>query len=434
MRGLVVWDPALAVDTQNVATTVAGQRELLPVSPALAAVLGAPPYRFRVRLDLRTLHFSNRADAYGWALEHLGPPSRFGVLAWHGGPRHGLRDLLVARRAFVFQANPELDAVLVTRILRAFPPETPVFGYPCLDDNLSSSTGVPVCEPAGVGEISSAGDFLIPSDLAANLTVHASFPPVRQRPPWDDRPAAVDATKTYVAFLVSDGDNVGYNEEFLRSHQWPDPARGSIPLGISISPWLSTLAPRLYDYYVHSLKPDEVLVGGPSGAGYVYPSFDPDLDAYLSQTRRLLSLAGLRTTWILDNGYAASPSPVTVDRYATALHPAAIFADYFGWIVPNPPAVSYAGTVPVLHALWGGSPVPPGYTVVDATVGKIQLAAATFPGRPAFVVVALNTWEMGATQAVEVMQKLGPSFVAVRPDRFVGLLRAAQVLPVGIPG
>jgi hypothetical protein len=71
---------------------------------------------------------------------------------------------------------------------------------------------------------------------------------------------------------------------------------------------------------------------------------------------------------------------------------------------------------------------------VDATVGKIQLAAAAFPGRPAFVVVALNTWEMGATQAVQVMQKLGPSFVAVRPDRFVGLLGAAQVLPGGIPG
>jgi len=313
----------------------------------------------------------------------------------------------------------------VTQILHAFPPGTAVYGYPCLDDSLSSSTGVPVCEPAGVGEISTAGDFLVPTDLAVNLSVHSSFPAVAQHPPWDDRPGPVDASKTYVSFLVSDGDNVGYNEEYLRSHQWEDPTRGSVPLGISIPPWLATYAPRLYDYYVHTLRPSEVLVGGPSGAGYVYPGLDPDLDRYLGQTRRLLDLAGLRTTWILDNGYAASPSPATVERYAAALHPAAIFTDYFGWIVPNPPAVSYAGTVPVLHALWGGRPAPPGYTVVDATAGKIQLAAASFPGRPAFVVVALNTWEMGATQAVQVMQKLGPSFVALRPDRFVGLLRTA---------
>src|SRR5205807_6075961 len=155
-----------------------------------------------------------------------------------------------------------------------------------------------------------------------------------------------------------------------------------------------------------TLRSDEVLVGGPSGAGYVYPGLDPDLDGYLRQTRRLLALAGLRTTWILDNGYAASPSPVTTERYVAALHPAALFADYFGWIVPNPPAVSFASGVPVLHALWGGGPTP-GFSVVDATAGKIRLAAASFPGRPAFVVVALNTWEMGASQAQQVMAQLG---------------------------
>src|SRR5437588_4055895 len=49
LRGLVVWDPSLAVDTQNVATTVAGQRDLLPVSPALARVLARRPYRLPIK-------------------------------------------------------------------------------------------------------------------------------------------------------------------------------------------------------------------------------------------------------------------------------------------------------------------------------------------------------------------------------------------------
>ena len=427
VHGLVVWDPALQVDTQDVATTVAGREDLLPVSPEMVVTMTAPPYSLPVKLDLRDEHFGSRAQAYEWALARYGAAS-FDALAWHGGDRHGLRDLLVQKKVFVFQANPETDAAMVARLLAAFGPMKPIYGYVCLDDQLSASSGVPACEPAGVSELSAAGDYLVPTDLAWNLSVHGWFAAQQPSPPWDETaPApAPEAAKTYVTFLVSDGDNVGYNEEYLRSHQWVDPARGSIPLGFSISPWLRQLAPRLYDYYVHSLRPDEVLVGGPSGAGYMYPSLDPALDDYLANSRKLLDDAGLRTTWILDNAYAASPSPVTTLRYVEALNPAAIFTDYFGWIVPNPPAVYYAGQVPVLHALWGGSPTP-NNDVVTATAYKIRFAAASFPGRPAFVVVALNTWEMGATQALAVMGQLGSLYVAVRPDTFVGLLK--QALP-----
>src|SRR5205823_11626241 len=103
---------------------------------------------------------------------------------------------------------------------------------------------------------------------------------------------------------------------------------------------------------------------------------------------------------ILDNGYLASPSPLIVARYVRALHPSGIFADYGGWIVPNPPAVSFSGGVPVVHALWGPD--------VGSTVEKVRLAAASFPGRPAFVAVALITGTMGYPQAREVMRQLGP--------------------------
>ena len=95
--------------------------------------------------------------------------------------------------------------------------------------------------------------------------------------------------------------------------------------------------------------------------------------------------------------------------------------------MPNPPAASYSGQVPVLHALWGGGPTPDN-DVVKATAYKVRFAAAGSPG-PAFVVVALNTWEMGATQAAQVMGQLGSSYVVVRPDTFVGLLEQAMPPP-----
>ena len=426
VKGLVVWDPELRVDTQNVATTIAGQRGLLPASPSLAARLRRKPYRLRVVIDLRRQQFRTRADAYEWALKTFGPPSRFSLLAWLGGPRNGrplqpgLRDLIVARRGFAFEADPQADHDLVFRILDAFPRGTRVFGYPFVDDRFYATTGVAEDEPIGVGEISRSGKVLIPTTDATNLTVHSAFRQVAQHPPWDARPRRANPAKTYVCFLISDGDSLGYNEQGLRTRHWSDRARGSIPMGVSISPWLAVYAPRIYRYYVRTLAPTDALVAGPSGAGYIYPQFYPDLGGYLARTRRLMALAGLRAVWILDNGYVASPSPAVVDQYVQALAPSAIFADYGGWTLPNPPAVSFSGGVPVMHAAWGPD--------VGSTVARIRGAALTFGRPPAFVLVALSTWSMGYSQARQVMGQLGPSYEAVRPDRFAGLLRAAYAV------
>jgi hypothetical protein len=111
-----------------------------------------------------------------------------------------------------------------------------------------------------------------------------------------------------------------------------------------------------------------------------------------------------------------------VQQYADALHPSALFADYGGYVLPNPPPVSFAGDVPVVHAMWATDPSA-------STVSRIKLAASSYPGRPAFVLVALSTWTMGFKEAEQVMQQLGPGFVAVRPDRFIGLIEGAQLLP-----
>src|SRR5205807_10113969 len=130
------------------------------------------------------------------------------------------------------------------------------------------------------------------------LTVHSSFPPLPQSPTWDEQAGPVDPAMTYVAFLLSDGDNLGYNEQELRTRHWDDPARGSIPMGISISPWLALYAPRIYDHYVRTATANEIFVCGPSGAGYIYPQFESELGPFLAQTRRMMQLTGLRSVWI----------------------------------------------------------------------------------------------------------------------------------------
>ena len=154
---------------------------------------------------------------------------------------------------------------------------------------------------------------------------------------------------------------------------------------------------------------------------------DPGLQCFVGRGLAALPLgwrlafAGLRGVWILDNAYLASPSPVITQRYAKTLRPSVIFSDYGGYVVSNPPPVSFSDGVPVVHALWGDS--------VGNTVARVRASAAAYAGRPAFVLVALSTGTMSYAQARQVMDQLGPSFIAVRPDRFVGLIKGNSTPP-----
>lgn len=69
LKGMVIYDPDLP-DSVNVATTLAGQKDALVVSPELAAKLAAAPYELAVLDDLRG-KFKNRLEAYTWQYEHL---------------------------------------------------------------------------------------------------------------------------------------------------------------------------------------------------------------------------------------------------------------------------------------------------------------------------------------------------------------------------
>ncbi len=69
LKGLVIYDPGFA-DSVNVATTLAGQKDALVVSPDLAEKLSAPPYDLEILDDLRG-RFRTRIEAYTWQYENL---------------------------------------------------------------------------------------------------------------------------------------------------------------------------------------------------------------------------------------------------------------------------------------------------------------------------------------------------------------------------
>ncbi|MBB6675117.1 GxGYxYP domain-containing protein [Cohnella nanjingensis] len=69
VKGIVVYDPHVP-DSINVATTLAGLKDAVVASPALAERLKEAPYSLKVLDDLRG-KFKDRLDAYTWQYENL---------------------------------------------------------------------------------------------------------------------------------------------------------------------------------------------------------------------------------------------------------------------------------------------------------------------------------------------------------------------------
>src|SRR5437588_10645378 len=102
---------------------------------------------------------------------------------------------------------------------------------------------------------------------------------------------------------MSEGDNLQYNQHRM-AQLWRDPARGSVPIGWTISPALIQVAPAMAAYYLRTATPQDELLAGPSGAGYMLPSRWPgeQLPAFLPLTGQLLQRMHLATLQVLDSG------------------------------------------------------------------------------------------------------------------------------------
>ena len=122
-------------------------------------------------------------------------------------------------------------------------------------------------------------------------------------PAFQSDNVSVAAPKAYVSFTISDGDNLQYDQHRMAA-LWRDPVRGSIPIGWTISPSLVQTAPSLAAYYMSTASPNDELIAGPSGAGYMYPSDWPQaqLPSFLKLTGELMQTMKLSIIQVLDSG------------------------------------------------------------------------------------------------------------------------------------
>ena len=318
------------------------------------------------------------------------------------------RDYIVATNAPVFWLDPEAadEASLFTQILETVQPDTPYLGW---FPEGHEMTGVTLC-----GQHSSV---VVAADYFYNATVFSGVcAPVRK--PLPQQPTPKLANKIYLTLTMVEGDNIQYNQHRMRAI-WDDPNRGQVPINWSVSILLKDIAPSMLHYFQKTGTENDLLVAGPSGAGYTYPAVWPQstLPNFTKRTGHYMQQTGMNVLFAYNrNGGTDLPFTASIiDLYKRDV------PGLLG-IVYNYESQSQISVVDgvLLATLLG---------VNDLNSGKTELASvsASWDGKsPLFVAVGIESWNMAPTDVNTLVASLGSEFEVVRGDVFFQLLRAAQ--------
>lgn len=431
VQGMIIYNPDF-VDSINIATTLAGQRDAIAVSPAQAQALQTS-YKLVGLFDLNQFEWKTRFQAYQWAYENLLDASSGRLIA--GLNPEGaisLRSFLVATRTFVYWLDsrdvlPDITDLLssehklMEQLFSKFAPG-------------STHLGWFIDEPSGVAMTSKVAMTVLASDLFSNLEVFAAVPTSAPLPPQKAVPAALtpQVDKVYVSFTISDGDNLQYCERRLQLI-WNNSERGSLPLGWTISPVLLQAAPSLAAYYASTATASDELIAGPSGAGYMFPSFWPsqNLPAFLEQTGQLMQQMHLSLLEILDSTpLESSGLPVLGGLRATGqeFSNEQLQQQFVQTLAPYGVTglLSGSGTHHPEWKLVDGMPIYRNLGLASSAsqaVSMITGAASSMGQRPLFLNVYIMAWSMTPADIKQVVQQLGSGYEVVTPGTLLAMIR-----------
>lgn len=332
------------------------------------------------------------------------------------------RDYIVATAApcVWLDSNRPQEAALLDNLLRRFRPNAAYLGWFPNGDEMS-----------GVTQLARNGVYVAATDFYFNPTIFSGFRPEQdqyQQPPQTEaspRPLPGNSTKIYLSLVYLEGDNIQYNQRRMFTH-WNNPARGTIPLGWTISPLLRDIGPGILSYYQQTSTEKDLLVAGPDGAGYTYPGVWPRdaLSAYLGQSGEYMRQTQTNEVLFVYNRVNSTDTPLTpgmVAAFRDAVGEDRLRGIYFGAFVSTLEGIQVNVT--------DGFPVTNLVGVGDEESGAATLRniSDSWGGRgPLFVAGAVAAFDMTPANVSRMVERLGPEFEVVRPDLWFELLRKAE--------
>lgn len=292
---LVVWDENQPW-SWSLAQMISSQEKGIPVTEEMKNFiekeLGIDNLTVR---DIRN-QWSSKSEAYNWAIARYAGKCHPRLL-FSGGLRGDYKDnpwrmydYVAASKGFAFwldDSNGD-DKRIMDDIFKSgsYPVGSSVFGYGMNSngDELNKITNV-----------HNAG-FVV-SDYYANGSFWCSFPnkAFKQR---KGIAGEVKPGKIYVAFSLSDGDNIQFDANSLYQIFKEGKRRGEVPVGVTMAAGLQELNPKLLEFYYKNLTPNDELTAGPSGFQFIYGDYYSQSGKYaewLEMNKRWLSTAGFHT-------------------------------------------------------------------------------------------------------------------------------------------
>lgn len=285
-----------------------------------------------------------------------------------------LRDFAVANKAFVFRHD---KAEFCTEVTRALGPEALVYGWGNDEHQL-------------VKQVSSANGTVVAANWCVNLSVMQNLPCRIKRPA--DAPIKSEDGVRYVAFVMSDGDNIqvlagGWVSE---KQFWGNPHRGEFPMTWEMSPVLADVAPRVLQHYYDAATPNDsfLCAGSP---GYTFPHFQTDRKALAKQTAGFLRRSDMNIVSVLNDN--AGSMEDTIPLLELPEVDAVVYKEYSpydrrkGAILwhKGKPCVSYR------FALWEGMLEP---EAIAKEVAKMPASPKTDEG--SYALINVHAWSYGS--------------------------------------
>ncbi|WP_329126184.1 GxGYxYP domain-containing protein [Streptomyces sp. NBC_01465] len=318
------------------------------------------------------------------------------------------RDYAVAGRAMVLWLPPAgATGELLDEVFSRVTPTTPYCGW--FSNDVAGEWG-------GVDRASRHGIEVIATDFYMNGTVHAGVP-AKISSTVRPRPKASLRNRVYLTLTVGEGDNAQYCQRRMRD-LWDNPARGRVPVNWTVSPLLADLGPALLAYYQQTATANDLLIAGPSGAGYTYPGSWPAeaLDSYTELSGRFLRRTGMDLVYAYNQRRPDGEGWVPLDervvssyRRNTPLR-GIVQSWETGDLQTRPAGLQVIGNF---------SPQGDAAEYHAALVRHIE---GWDGAGPLFVAGAVNAWNWTPDDIAELGELLGDPFELVRGDTFFELL------------
>ena len=426
VSGVVLYDDKENKHMRNLACTVAGLKDALPVELGQYPSLARNGVNLPVVCDLTGLKLRTAVETYNYLYDNYWKDCSRRVMVSMDPIDHAgyVRDMAAACGAAVVWLDArEKDE---EEVLHKFLGD--------LTAGKSILLGWYPEERSGIGAGTAHGVSTIPSDYYENSTVHAGMPHHIRIPTVPKMPELEN--KVYLALFLSDGDNVQYCQHVMHM-LWQDKDRGSIPINWTVSPGLADIGPSILNYYYDTATPNDFFSSGPSGLGYalIYDSHherlylqDKDLtDGYVRLSEQYLNKTGIRaiTIWdILNDVHFES-----YEKHARTLYGLTL-EDWFQKPAPL-----------TLHVEKGRLPFVPNYPAYAETIEDIfkhlEPSIKKFTGEePMFLAGQAVSWSLtpaNLQKLKEMCEALAPGKVEVlRADHFFALLAEHNGLPYNL--